>query len=239
MVKRIAALPDVFCVTPNTPFVALSYDETKPGNKEARELFELDPIHEAGTTGEGITVGVLDTGIDYNHPDLAEAYVGGYDFISGDADPMETTYKDWQRSGSQEISVEYGTPYYTSHGTHVSGIIAGRGVQGTLGIAPEAKIKMYRVLGEYGASANNSAAARAADSIFFAGFCFCIVVSPFSRFLKESCFKLCRTRAPSAKSGDTASPACMSLYYSAFKKRNSIVHLFRLSATGRRETGTT
>ncbi|MDE3840317.1 peptidase S8 [Bacillus methanolicus] len=41
-------------------------------------------------TGKGVTVGVIDTGIDYNHPDLRRSYGGGHDFVDGDKDPMET-----------------------------------------------------------------------------------------------------------------------------------------------------
>lgn len=103
----------------------------------------IDNLHEEGITGKGIKVGVLDTGIDYNHPDLTGAYKGyrahagedpkqvdpttvkGWDFVDNDADPMETTYKDWEDSGYKEQGV-LAEDYYTSHGTHVSGTIAGQ-----------------------------------------------------------------------------------------------------------------
>ncbi|MFB7138543.1 S8 family serine peptidase [Gottfriedia sp. NPDC056225] len=113
---------------------------------------DLDRLHAEGYTGKGIKVGILDTGIDYNHPDLKDAYKGGYDFVDNDNDPMETTYADWKKSGNQEI-VNSST-YYTEHGTHVAGIIGGRGVADseykTVGAAPEADIYSYRVLGPYG-----------------------------------------------------------------------------------------
>lgn len=54
-------------------------------------------------TGEGVKVGVIDTGIDYRHPDLKENYKGGYDVVEFDEDPMETMPED-------------GMP--TIHGTH-------------------------------------------------------------------------------------------------------------------------
>lgn len=62
----------------------------------------VDKLHAENITGKGIKVGVLDTGIDYNHPDLKEAYKGGYDFVDNDADPMETTYEDWINAGKPE-----------------------------------------------------------------------------------------------------------------------------------------
>lgn len=112
----------------------------------------LDRLHAEGFTGKGIKVGILDTGMDYNHPDLMDAYKGGYDFVDDDNDPMETTYADWKKSGKPEISS--GRTYYTEHGTHVAGIIGGRGVSDseykTLGAAPETDLYAYRVLGSYG-----------------------------------------------------------------------------------------
>ncbi len=112
----------------------------------------LDRLHEEGFTGKGIKIGILDTGIDYNHPDLKDAYKGGYDFVNNDNDPMETTYADWKKSGQPELSGS--NTYYTEHGTHVAGIIGGRGVANseykTLGAAPEADLYSYRVLGPYG-----------------------------------------------------------------------------------------
>ncbi|WP_308636840.1 S8 family serine peptidase [Paenibacillus silvisoli] len=131
-------------------------------------------LHAAGITGKGIKVGVLDTGIDYNHPDLTDAYKGyramegidpktadpltvkGWDFIDNDADPMETTYADWQASGMEEHQGD--GSYYTYHGTHVSGTIAARAVFGdapVLGVAPEADLYAYRVLGPYGSGAES------------------------------------------------------------------------------------
>jgi subtilisin family serine protease len=40
--------------------------------------------------GKGIKVAILDTGIDYNHPELKTSYKGGYDFVDRDSDPMDT-----------------------------------------------------------------------------------------------------------------------------------------------------
>ncbi|PET40238.1 hypothetical protein CN514_23695, partial [Bacillus sp. AFS001701] len=39
----------------------------------------VDRLHSEDIKGQGIKVGVLDTGIDYNHPDLKDVYKGGYD----------------------------------------------------------------------------------------------------------------------------------------------------------------
>lgn len=88
-------------------------------------------------TGKGVKVGVVDTGIDYEHPDLEENYIGGYDLVDLDDDPMET-----QR--------DEGIP--TMHGTHVSGII---GADGDLqGVAPDSDIYAYRALGPGGSGSS-------------------------------------------------------------------------------------
>ncbi|WP_088070226.1 S8 family serine peptidase [Gottfriedia luciferensis] len=83
-------------------------------------------------TGEGVKVGVIDTGVDYRHPDLKSNYGGGYDTIDLDKDPMETKLEEKS----------------TFHGTHVAGVIAANGKR--KGVAPKAKIFAYRALGPGG-----------------------------------------------------------------------------------------
>ncbi|MCJ1679591.1 type VII secretion-associated serine protease mycosin [Streptomyces sp. APSN-46.1] len=89
-----------------------------------------------GTTqGEGITVAVLDTGVDSRHPDLAGQVLDGTDLIGMGAGRGD---RAWAR-----------------HGTAMAGIIAGHGHganrrQGVLGIAPRAKILPVRVILEEG-----------------------------------------------------------------------------------------
>jgi subtilisin family serine protease len=132
----------------------------------------IEDLHNEGIKGNGIKVGVIDTGIDYNHPDLTHVYKGyrktdgenpatidpntvkGWDFVDNDADPMETSYDDWIKAGSPIVE---GHTYYTYHGTHVSGTIAGQAENEavdadhrTLGVAPGVELYSYRVLGPYG-----------------------------------------------------------------------------------------
>ncbi len=156
-----------------------SVQESSSSMMDSLGIVNVDQLHSEGVTGrtkEGVAikVGVIDTGIDYNHPDLTEVYEGsredsksssevkGWDFVDGDSDPMETTYKDWLdalaefgETGAPEI---YGTStYYTTHGTHVSGTIAGNRGSGSdnavLGVAPDVDLYGYRALGPYGAGA--------------------------------------------------------------------------------------
>ncbi|MFY0762382.1 S8 family serine peptidase [Metabacillus dongyingensis] len=126
---------------------------------ESIPYLKIDKLHKEGFTGEGVKVAVLDTGIDYNHPDIKDAYKGGYDFVENDNDPMETTYDDWKNSNQPEYS-PYGGSYYTSHGTHVSGTIAGQNKNesevSVVGVAPDADLYMYRVLGPYGSGTSEA-----------------------------------------------------------------------------------
>ena len=79
--------------------------------------------------GQGINVSILDTGIDYTHPDLAENYGGGYDFVNTDDDPMD----------------DHG------HGTHCAGIVAAvDNNEGVIGTAPEVNVYGVKVLDDTG-----------------------------------------------------------------------------------------
>ena len=79
-----------------------------------------------GADGEGIKIAVIDTGVNFEHPDLfgigdEGKILGGYDFIENDSTPQDTN----------------------GHGTQVAGIIAADGE--ITGIAPKSKILAYRV----------------------------------------------------------------------------------------------
>ncbi|WP_045518497.1 S8 family serine peptidase [Neobacillus niacini] len=143
-----------FTVDPIKQDLPTDVDREITTSVESIPYLKIDKLHEEGITGKGVKVAVLDTGIDYNHPDLKDAYKGGYDFVENDNDPMETTYADWQKSGRPERNPFTGSTYYTEHGTHVSGTIAGQNKNNSEvsveGVAPDAELYVYRVLGAYG-----------------------------------------------------------------------------------------
>jgi minor extracellular serine protease Vpr len=101
---------------------------------------------ELGYTGKGIKVAVMDTGIDYDHPDLGGGFGPGYRVAFGydlvgdayNADPAAATYNP--------VPVPDLYPDdCAGHGSHVAGII---GANGTLkGVAPEVTFGAYRVFG--------------------------------------------------------------------------------------------
>ncbi|PFW56086.1 peptidase S8 [Bacillus cereus] len=125
--------------------------EIQPKMADSIPQIGVDKLHAENITGKGIKVGVLDTGVDYNHPDLKDVYKGGYDFVDNDANPMETTYEDWIKAGKPEYP---GLVYYTNHGTHVAGTIAAQKKNNAdyavKGVAPDVDLYAYRVLGPWG-----------------------------------------------------------------------------------------
>ena len=89
-------------------------------------------VHASGVTGAGVKVGIIDSGINYNHPDLDGVYVGGYDFVQSDTDPMDV----------------YG------HGTHVAGTACAEdNAFGVVGVAPGCALYSLRVLNDSGSGA--------------------------------------------------------------------------------------
>ena len=99
----------------------------------------LQQVNGVNLTGEGITVCVLDTGINYTHESFGGCaqtsnintagcakVIGGHDFVNDDEDPYDDQ----------------------GHGTHVSGIIAANG--SIVGVAPGAKIVSIKVLDNLG-----------------------------------------------------------------------------------------
>jgi subtilisin family serine protease len=103
----------------------------------AVSIVNAPAVWDMGFTGEGVLVAIIDTGCDYDHPDLADhlwdggvAYPNhGYDFHYNDNDPNDV----------------YG------HGTHCAGTTLGDGTNGSqTGVAPDATLMALKVLGDNG-----------------------------------------------------------------------------------------
>jgi subtilisin family serine protease len=102
-------------------------------------FMQADIVRETlGITGEGVTIAILDTGIDTDHPDLAPQIIAEQCFNKDESCPPEKT--------AQGDSAED----ENGHGTHVAGIIAGQGRESPLGLAPGANLVPIRVLNSQG-----------------------------------------------------------------------------------------
>ena len=88
-----------------------------------------DDVWALGNTGMNVKVAILDTGIDYAHPDLSANYKGGRDFVNGDMDPMD----------------DHG------HGTHVAGTVgAASNITDVVGAGPNVSLYGLKVLNSSG-----------------------------------------------------------------------------------------
>jgi subtilisin family serine protease len=104
-------------------------------DQDALERIGAVAAHQIAT-GAGVLVAVVDTGIDLDHPDLAQHISSaGYDFIDNSSTPDDLPNGvDDNRNGDIDEA--------TGHGTHVAGIVAA--------VAPEAQILPLRVLNSDG-----------------------------------------------------------------------------------------
>ncbi|MFD2444951.1 S8 family serine peptidase [Bacillus sp. CGMCC 1.16607] len=150
-IPELLALPGVKAVYPNVTYnvtsvgdgEAISEEEYSPNMLDSAPHIGANQAWDSGFTGKGVTVAVIDTGADYTHPDLAHAFSDykGWDFVDNDNDPQETPKGD-PRGNS------------TDHGSHVAGTVAANGL--IKGVAPDATLLAYRVLGPGGSGSTEN-----------------------------------------------------------------------------------
>lgn len=161
LMRRLAADPNVEYVevdqlmrhtlTPNDPRLSEQW-----GFGTSAASINVRPAWDK-STGTGVVVAVIDTGIT-NHPDLNANILPGYDFISdaamardgGGRDNNPNDEGDWY--GANECGAGYPASNSSWHGTHVAGTIAAvtNNAVGVAGTAYNAKIVPVRVLGKCG-----------------------------------------------------------------------------------------
>ncbi|MDQ0350380.1 minor extracellular serine protease Vpr [Alkalibacillus filiformis] len=149
--RSLAAVDGIKAVYPNVEHQAEVIESTEIGAHEVSPNMMDSAPHigadqawdELGYTGEGVTVAVIDTGVDYTHPDLEHAFgeYKGWDFVDNNDDPQETPTDD-PRGAS------------TNHGSHVAGTVAANGL--IKGVAPDASLLAYRVLGPGGSGTTDN-----------------------------------------------------------------------------------
>jgi subtilisin len=131
--------PNIDYVVPDEPVKMVDPIEDDLGVAEQEIPWGLEKTgapaaHDQGVTGDGVTIGVIDTGIDSDHEVLADKIVGG---------------KAYVECGQGDIDNECKEPWDDdhNHGTHVSGSAAAadNGV-GVVGMAPDADLLAVKAL---------------------------------------------------------------------------------------------
>ncbi len=124
--NRVLKVPKLVEVK-NLPPVVL---ENKTSSWGIQKIGALAAWGAYNARGEGVKVGLLDTGVDSKHPDL---------------DGKISSWAEFDENGKL---IQDSTPYDSDqHGTHCAGIIAGGNASGQwIGVAPEAKLAVALVL---------------------------------------------------------------------------------------------
>jgi subtilisin family serine protease len=130
------------------------------GDEWGRDLIKAPEVWAKGLTGDGIVVAVIDSGIDYNHPDLignvwSNGGENGLDAtgrnkasngVDDDGNGFVDDLRGWDFANNDNDPMDD-----NSHGTHISGLVAAKkdGV-GITGTAPTAKIMPLKILNSTG-----------------------------------------------------------------------------------------
>jgi serine protease len=135
-VEDLQSLPDVRFVEPDREVHLLDMEANQQMQQTPYGIIAVDaPRVWAKVRGEGIRVGIIDTGIDMTHPDLAAAYRGGWNFIASNDSPFDDN----------------------GHGTHVAGTIAAAdNTLGVIGVAPRVELYALKVLSGRGVGSTSS-----------------------------------------------------------------------------------
>ena len=167
--KQVAALDGVVSVSEVT-----TYKARMTSAKEMTSAMELWKAENGGSTGEGIVVAVIDSGINYTHPDMQmrqdarlkytkadmEAKIAalGYGKYYTDKVPFGFSYVDEDDINNRQVT----------HGLHVSGIVAANGDEengGVAGVAPDAQLFAMQVFGSTGSGFNDDIIRAVEDSV--------------------------------------------------------------------------
>jgi subtilisin family serine protease len=146
---RLRRLPSVRAVFPVVPMALAPIESASPELAHALAMTGADMAQDAGWTGTGVKVGVMDTGIDYHHPDLGGGFGAGFRVATG-YDFVGDRYDASGSGGALIPHPDKDPDDCNSHGTHVAGIIGASGnpvIGGARGVAPGVTFGAYRVFG--------------------------------------------------------------------------------------------
>ena len=129
ILEKIGDLSNVESIVPDYKITVALNDSIPMINVD--DVWNLHDWYGENITGSGVTIAIIDTGVDYNHPDLKDNFIGGYDFVNDDNDPIDDN----------------------GHGTHCAGIAVGTGVSSNfefVGVANGADFYAYKVMDDEG-----------------------------------------------------------------------------------------
>jgi len=147
-VGRIKALSSVKAVYP-VQSIAIPPTDSSPSPELATAIAQTQADiaqNSLGLTGAGVRVAVMDTGIDFDNPDLGGCFGPGcrveigYDFV-GDTYNEDSTSPTYNPVPTPDLIPDD----CAGHGTHVAGIVGASGA--VTGVAPGVKFGAYRVFG--------------------------------------------------------------------------------------------
>lgn len=144
LIEDIKLIPIVEKAAPGTvgisklPEESLSLSLGTNLKKPAEQIF----LEEAQLFSKGhpsVKIAVLDTGVDFSHPEIQQCMLNGMDFVDiiNGADQFIGDYLGEDAEPLDEVG----------HGTHVTGILCARGGKMPMGVVPDCKIIPVRVLG--------------------------------------------------------------------------------------------
>jgi len=116
-----------------------AYQSNSLTDIESREAIFLPEAHRFTRGHNSIKIAVLDTGVSLAHPELKHALLPGFDFVDiiNGADKFIGDHLGFDPVPKDEVG----------HGSHVTGILCGKGIGMPMGVVPECKIIPVRVLG--------------------------------------------------------------------------------------------
>ncbi len=134
---------------PNDPLFREQWDLQNTGQTGGTKGADINVVRawQQGYTGKGVVVGIVDSGVYYQHPDLAANYRPdlSYNFFNDLPDPTPPLGPNLLPPPGFPPTVPFGED---SHGTEVAGVIAGTANNGigVAGIAPDAQFGAERII---------------------------------------------------------------------------------------------